>query len=382
MKLNLSFIFFFLFPMILFSKDLYEINRKKLEFLSKEIATELKSYNETLKKENKTLGELNTIEFELYNSAFLIKKYERDKISLEKELRSLKEKQFVLGKKIRDQNKVLEKRLPVLAQFGNIGFLEVLLGSASYSDLVRRRLAIESIVSHDLKIFGRQLETHESYKNLSRIYNEKLKDHSNSVIKLNSKKAYLTELRRQKEIILYDISKRKEVYERYLKDMDRAYDKLDDVLKKLEEAHIIEEMQTVKNISIFKGKLPMPLKGKIIKPFGMILDKRTNTELPHRGLTISAENRASIVSIFSGVVLFSDWFSGYGNLIIIDHGKGYVSLYAHLAKRSVKTGDVIELKQSIGSIGNTSIHKESTLYFEIRYQGRAIDPRHWLNHSN
>jgi septal ring factor EnvC (AmiA/AmiB activator) len=157
--------------------------------------------------------------------------------------------------------------------------------------------------------------------------------------------------------------------------MDRAYDKLEEMLKKLEGAHIIREMRKTENISIFKGKLPKPILGKIVHPFGPVFDTRTKTELPHPGLDIETKTGTPVTSIFSGVVLFSDWFSGYGNLIIIDHGMGYVSLYAHLAERSVKTGNLIELKQKIGSI-----HK-SHLYFEMRYQGRAIDPMEWIIHS-
>jgi septal ring factor EnvC (AmiA/AmiB activator) len=147
------------------------------------------------------------------------------------------------------------------------------------------------------------------------------------------------------------------------------------MLKKLEGAHIIEEMKEAKNISIFKGKLIRPVLGKIVHPFGPVFDPRTKTELPHPGLDIEAKTGAPVMSNFSGVVLFSDWFSGYGNLIIIVHGLGYVSLYEHLAELSVNTGYLFYLTQKIGSI-----HK-SHLYFEMRYQGRATDPMEWIIHS-
>ncbi len=373
---------FFFISSPLFSQDFYEINHEKLVLLSKEIAHELEEYKKTLQTENKILSEFNTVEFELDNGTRRISVLERQKISLKKEIDILQNKQNKLEKEIAEQNKLLQERLPVMAYFGSNGFLEVLFGSTSYSDLVRRRYILEHIVRYDLKTFETQLEAHGQNKKLTELLSQKMETYSKLQTEARSKNVYLVELRRQKEILLADIQKRKEVYERYLKDMDQAYAKLEQVVKKLEGAHIIEEMKDTKNIELFKGKISKPLEGTILKSFGFIVDSRTQTKLPHRGLLIASKKGTPVSSIFPGVVLFSDWFSGYGNLVIVDHGKGYVSLYAHLDKRLVKTGDIVDLRQNIGTTGDTGSLKESSLYFEIREKGRAVDPEGWLRKSD
>jgi septal ring factor EnvC (AmiA/AmiB activator) len=124
----MKFYFFFLcIPLFVFAKNPYEINRQKLELLSREIASDIRVYNETLQKEHKTISDLNTIEFELHNSSLEIQKREKQKMVLEKEIDVLKKKQESLEKELLEKNKLLEKRLPVLGQFGNLGYLDVLL---------------------------------------------------------------------------------------------------------------------------------------------------------------------------------------------------------------------------------------------------------------
>ncbi|HDN95370.1 MAG TPA: hypothetical protein ENG76_04775, partial [Nitrospirae bacterium] len=80
----------------------------------------------------------------------------------------------------------------------------------------------------------------------------------------------------------------------------------------------------------------------------------------------------------SGRVVYSDWFKGYGLLLIINHGKGYHSLYGNLSEIFHKTGDIINEGTAVGNVGNSSILNVPTLYFEIRYKGKPIDPVKWL----
>ena len=79
-----------------------------------------------------------------------------------------------------------------------------------------------------------------------------------------------------------------------------------------------------------------------------------------------------------GRVVFADYSRGQGLLVIIDHGEGYLSLYAHNQHLNKKAGDAVKAGETIASVGNTGGQNESGLYFEIRYQGKAINPADWL----
>ncbi|TLY19776.1 MAG: peptidase M23, partial [Nitrospirae bacterium] len=85
-----------------------------------------------------------------------------------------------------------------------------------------------------------------------------------------------------------------------------------------------------------------------------------------------------IRSVFEGVVAFADWMRGYGLLAIVDHGEGYFTLYAHASKLLVNVGDAVRSSQPIGEIGDTGLTGQSTLYFELRQKGEALDPLAWL----
>jgi septal ring factor EnvC (AmiA/AmiB activator) len=126
-----------------------------------------------------------------------------------------------------------------------------------------------------------------------------------------------------------------------------------------------------------KGLLDYPLPGQIINHFG----ERLVGNLRWQGMLIAAPLGEKVRVIASGRVVFAQWFRHFGLLIIVDHGQGYMSLYAHNQSLFAKTGDEVKANEIIATIGNSGGRKRAALYFEIRYQGVPINPQQWLNHS-
>jgi septal ring factor EnvC (AmiA/AmiB activator) len=93
---------------------------------------------------------------------------------------------------------------------------------------------------------------------------------------------------------------------------------------------------------------------------------------------IEAREGAPIRAVHAGSVLYRGWLRGYGNLIILDHGSGYYTLYAHASELLVDEGDRVMAGQAIARVGETGSLAGPRLYFEVRYQGRAEDPAEWL----
>ena len=124
-----------------------------------------------------------------------------------------------------------------------------------------------------------------------------------------------------------------------------------------------------------RGKLKMPVKGELLATFGT---KRP--EGPHwKGLFIKAAEGTEIRSSAAGEVVFSDWMRGFGNLIIVDHGGQYLSIYGNNQSLLKRPGDRVKAGDVIATVGNSGGNEHSGLYFELRHQGRAIDPLAWLN---
>ena len=100
------------------------------------------------------------------------------------------------------------------------------------------------------------------------------------------------------------------------------------------------------------------------------------------GIDIKSDRGEPILAICSGKIIFSNWLQGYGNLIIIDHGNSYHSVYAHAEELFKKEGELVEPGEVIATVGESGAMTGSPLlYFEIRHQGKPVDPLIWLNKS-
>lgn len=127
-----------------------------------------------------------------------------------------------------------------------------------------------------------------------------------------------------------------------------------------------------------RGRLPWPAEGRIVAAFGAKVHPRFGTRTFRNGVDIEATVGTDVVAVYAGHVLYTGWFRGYGNLIILDHGNEYYTLYAHAADIHVKEGDEVRQGQRIGTVGDTGSLEGPRLYFEVRYQSRPQDPAEWL----
>lgn len=140
----------------------------------------------------------------------------------------------------------------------------------------------------------------------------------------------------------------------------------------------VEASASLNNGSAFasqRGKLHMPVKGELFANFGA-----RRTEGPSwKGLFIKAAEGAEVRAAGAGEVIFADWMRGFGNLIIVDHGGQYMTIYGNNQSLMKRPGDKVKAGDLIATAGNSGGNEHSGLYFEMRYQGRAIDPLAWMN---
>ena len=127
-----------------------------------------------------------------------------------------------------------------------------------------------------------------------------------------------------------------------------------------------------------KGLLMMPVKGKIVSFFGHYKDSRFNVTNFQSGINIKADRGEPIRAVYSGKTLFSDWFKGFGNMIIIDHGDHYYTVYAHLEEQFKAKGDPVEAGEVIATVGDTGSLTGAGLHFEIRHHGKPMNPLGWI----
>jgi septal ring factor EnvC (AmiA/AmiB activator) len=127
-----------------------------------------------------------------------------------------------------------------------------------------------------------------------------------------------------------------------------------------------------------RGRLPWPTEGRVVSPFGAQVHPRFGTRTFRNGVDIEAGEGRDVMAVYAGHVVYTGWFKGYGNLIILDHDNEYFTLYAHVADMLVKEGDDVKQGQRIGTVGDTGSLEGPRLYFEVRYQGKPQNPEQWL----
>jgi septal ring factor EnvC (AmiA/AmiB activator) len=127
-----------------------------------------------------------------------------------------------------------------------------------------------------------------------------------------------------------------------------------------------------------KGRLAIPVKGEVVGSFGRHKHPEFNSYTVSNGISIAAPAGADIRSVYDGQVIFANYFKGYGNMVIVDHGGGFFSLYGHAAKIVKRVGATVARNDVVASVGDVDSARGPMLYFEIRYQGKPVDPAPWF----
>lgn len=135
------------------------------------------------------------------------------------------------------------------------------------------------------------------------------------------------------------------------------------------------EMPPTANLARMKGELRSPTRGAVTNRFGAARQEGSTW----KGLFIRASAGTEVKSIAAGKVVFADWMRGFGNLLIVDHGSGYLSIYANNDSLLKQVGDDVRAGDTVATVGNSGGNPESGLYFEIRHQGKPLDPLAWVN---
>jgi len=136
-----------------------------------------------------------------------------------------------------------------------------------------------------------------------------------------------------------------------------------------------EAEQSSSAFAQLKGRLRLPVRGVVSNRFGAARQEGS----AWKGLFIRADQGSEVKAIANGEVVFSDWMRGFGNLLIVDHGGKYLSIYGNNEAVLKQTGDTVRGGDAIASVGNSGGNPESGLYFELRYQGQPLDPLKWVN---
>jgi len=273
------------------------------------------------------------------------------------------------------QERILAKRLRTIYKEGNMFPVKVLFSAENFNDLIQRIKYMELVTEYDSSLFEKyderlkQLEDGKKALLDARTKLDNLQRHTlkkkNAIKNEKSvKSAFLKKLKREKKLSI-----------KLKKELLLASNNLNSLIFKLEEK--LEQGQGL-DFADKKGWLTLPVKGRFLNKFGKKRDKQYDSYTIHNGVDIKAKKGTPVRAIFSGKVLYANHLEGYGNLVIIGHGKDYHSLYGHLDEIITQVGRTVRSSQIIGRSGDTGSLVGETLYFELRYKGKPIEPTRWF----
>jgi len=358
-----------------FKKKAANINRK----IAKQKA-ELKTF--TIKEKNILTG-LNDADFALNKARKSVSAIKKEIAGIEKKIRKISESYIDLSEKIKTNEKYVSKRLVALYKLHRLGKIQVFASAESMSEIFQRENALERILAHDEDRQKKLIKNKAKVKNLLGIMNNKKKEKINLAQELIEQINIISLEKEKRSKLLADIRSKKSLGIAAIESLKNNANEFDETMKALsiefEQLKQVEKIKT-KNFTSFKGLLNMPVKGKIISFFGHYKNTKFNVKNFRSGIDIKADRGEPIHALYDGLIIYSSWFKGYGNMIVIAHGENYYSVYAHIEELFKTKGDKVEQDEVIATVGDTGSMVGSGLYFELRHHGKPMNPLGWLIH--
>jgi len=287
-----------------------------------------------------------------------------------------------LLKKIKTGEAYASCRIVALYKLGRLGQIHVLASSENMYEFFKRRLALKRIIAHDRRVLE---ELTQNRVDLQKI----LADLSEQNQKMNLLKqdlafqiTLLADSKKKRTRILRDIGRRKTLEMAAIESLKQAALELDLKIRSLSYESPEEREDSARKISKsfidYKGLLKMPVKGKIISLFGSHRNKKFNVVNFQSGINIRADRGEPVRAVFGGRILYAGWLKGYGNMLIINHGNNYYTLYAHAEELFKAKDETVEKDEVIATVGDTGSMAGFRLHFEVRYHGKPMDPTAWI----
>lgn len=357
-----------------------EKGKKELHDIRIEINEKKKGLAEAGRKEKGILTEIEKIDRKLRALESDERKLDKEIILLEKGLREKTASISALNLEVERKKKLLQKRLVFLYKSGEAGYLKLLLSSEGLTDSGRKYRYLVSIAAHDrelIKDYGRDAATLSRQMEGIRADKERLE---RAEKELATKRVEIKKERGERDHILASVRKDKHQYKESLKELEANARSLQNLLERLGRQGAKESIKSYPagGFEHQKGLLDFPVKGEVTGFFGKELDERHITKVSRKGIEIRARDGSAIRAVYNGRVIFASQFKGYGLMMVVGHGGGYYTVYAHAAKLFKKVNDEIIKGDIIGEMGEAVQTGEPTLYFEVRKGGRPEDPLKWL----
>jgi septal ring factor EnvC (AmiA/AmiB activator) len=372
-------VLFILAPREVLPKSLSESADKKqqIEKLEEDLSQQKEQYQKFGEKERTLLEQLSDLEKVIEEKQGSLNEL-HEKVTKAK--KTLKEREAGLRQQenaVRGVEDRLGRRLDAFYRYAKRGYVRTLATSSGLDELRRRIMYLRAIMGEDYRLLKDMIGLQKECRRQISL----AKDEMTEVDRLEKEEArQLASIKQDLDtrvILLMKIHREKEFYETAVKELESAAQSLRDTLVSLEktqEGKQDNQRSLPTDFDRSRGKLPLPLEGKIVKEDGRLGGGQNGS----KGIFIEGSPGAEVKAVFPGRVDFSGQIKGYGEMVIINHGSRYFTILARLSKRNKVKGEMVNAGEIIGLLGPSDGLNPPRLYFEIRKGEGLLDPVKWL----
>ncbi len=392
-RISISFTFFLLFLFI--CPNAFATPQDELRGVKNEIRKKQHLIKKTRKVEQEVSTELQEIIRSLNHKESELKQLDRDLLTVEGSISRIGLEIERATTEAQQKQLQIERRLSSLYKAGELGVLRMFFSSESFPQMAENIRYMRYVLEQDKRIFAEYNKKIEELHQLKIRLEQEAGRKERIKKSIAFKKQEIEEEKNKKSNYLHKVRNDRQSHEASLKELQANASRLQEMLKRLEaqsrrqaaqrhdpkaKNRPLPELPPVpdRGFASQKGRMKMPVKGNIIETFGKHKHPEYNSYTFSKGIVIAAPLGTEIRSIYEGTVVFANYFKGYGNMLIIDHGAGYFSLYAYTSRITRKVGAEVSKGDVVAAVGDVDSVKGPALYFEIRQQGKPVDPSGWV----
>jgi septal ring factor EnvC (AmiA/AmiB activator) len=352
-----------------------EETREKLEELEADIKSITEEMSDASSRQDELQQQLRKAEVELGALQRQISENQQALESGAKELVTLQEQGAELAQARDKQQARIAQELKTAWQMGRQGEIKILLNQENPHTVARSLGYYRYFFKARNTLLEQYRATLRELAELQQRIDSTQADLAARGETLKQQLTDLTAAQANRKLAMEELSASISSISAQLKQKEQDRKQLEEVLRAIEEA--VVELELPSNFASFqsaKSQMPWPVEGK---PSNQFNRPRNDGKMRWQGITIPAKEGTTVKAIHHGRVVYADWLRGSGLLLIVDHGDGYMSLYAHNESLLREVGEWVTAGTPISTVGNSGGEEQTALYFEIRHNGKPTNPANW-----
>lgn len=352
--------------------------RRELERINEEMREKQQKLKRTSRKERSVLTELERIDREMQEGGRDLAEQQRKLRTVTAALEETERSNAEVARELERLQPAFRTRVRALYKMSRGGgYAVAVLSSDNLSLALKRIRAVSAVAGRDRRLIMEYQAAFEQLASREREIKDRQAEIRERTAAVERERSALEARRKRKTAILASLKQEKSVYEDTLRELEESSTSLWAMIKQADRERSVPPRRPPAPAA-GRERLPWPLEGPVLSPFGKQHHPRFGTIVYRRGIDIRAATGEDVRSVAGGKVAYADWNKGYGRLVIIDHGSSLYTLYGHLSQVDVAKDDRVEQGQVIGLAGETGSLTGPRLYFELRRNGEAEDPLLWL----